>query len=110
MQLSKSYNLRCPIEGLKYGRAWETAEEKELNILLQLKSTISTKHDQTELDHALQYFEKYVYDFPGEFFLQMPFIFTVSITLFVEYLLIFRFSFFVVFRDSFGMTLFLFLL
>lgn len=76
---SKSLNFSCPIEGLNYERAWEAAGKTELGVLLQLKSTISTKHNQTELEHALQYFEKYIYDFPGEFFLQMPFLFTVRI-------------------------------
>lgn len=68
----------CPIDGLNYERAWEVAEKTELEVLLKLKSTISPKHSQSELDHALQYFGKYIYDFPGEFFLQMPFLFTVS--------------------------------
>lgn len=75
----KNLNLSCPIEGLNYEHAWEAAGKTEFDVLLQLKSTISTKHNQTELEHALQYFEKYVYDFPGEFFLQMPFLFTVRI-------------------------------
>lgn len=68
----------CAIDGLKYERAWEAAGKTELEVLLQLKSNMSTKHDQNEIDHALHYFEKYIYDFPGEFFLQRPFIFTVK--------------------------------
>lgn len=62
---------------MNYERAWEIVGKRELDELIKLKSTISTKHNQAELDHALQYFEKYIYDFPGEFFLQMPYLFTV---------------------------------
>lgn len=69
---------RCSIEGLKYEQAWEVPGQIESTALSTLKSSISLKHSQSEIDHALQFFEKYVYDFPGEFFLQTPFIFTVS--------------------------------
>lgn len=76
---------------MNYERAWEAVGPNELKYVLQLKSTISTKHNQIELVRALHYFEKYIYDFPGEFFLQTPFIFMVSNILnvsqtFVKYL------------------------
>lgn len=58
--------------------AWEVAGQKELQELSLLKSSLSIKSSQNELDHALQYFEHRIKDFPGEFFLQSPFVFLVS--------------------------------
>lgn len=66
------------MDGLQYEAVWESPGQIEFKALAHLKTSISVKHSQTELDRALSYFEKYVYDFPGEFFLQKPFIFTVS--------------------------------
>lgn len=68
---------RCNAEGLRLEAAWEVLEEKELQALSTLKSSLSIKHSQLELDHAFQYFQQYIQDFPGEFFLQTPFIFVV---------------------------------
>lgn len=66
------------MDGLQFESAWEVPGQIEVTALSQLQSSISIKHSQAELDRALHYFEKYIYDFPGEFFLQKPFIFTVS--------------------------------
>lgn len=77
----KIRSFSCAIEGFKYERAWEIAGKAELDVLVQLKSAISTKHNQNELDHALGFFQKYVYDFPGEFFIQTPFIFKVNVSI-----------------------------
>lgn len=69
----------CNLNGLRYELAWEVLGQKELQSLSTLKASLSIKHDQSELEHALQYFQQYILDFPGEFFLQTPFIFTVRI-------------------------------
>ncbi|XP_031630428.1 uncharacterized protein LOC116345312 [Contarinia nasturtii] len=68
---ANSYNT----DGLQYETAWEEAGQKELQELSQLKSSLCAKNNHIELEHALQYFQHRVNDFPGEFFLQSPFVF-----------------------------------
>lgn len=71
--------------------AWEVAGQKELQELSLLKSSLSIKSSQNEIDHALQYFEHRIKDFPGEFFLQSPFVFLVrqSVYILFVYLILF---------------------
>ncbi|XP_055306610.1 protein rotatin homolog, partial [Sitodiplosis mosellana] len=66
---------RCSADGLRFEMAWEVAGQRELQELSSLKSSLSIKSNQNELDHALQYFQHRIKDFPGEFFLQSPFVF-----------------------------------
>lgn len=73
--------------------AWEVAGQKELQELSLLKSSLSIKSSQNELDHALQYFEHRIKDFPGEFFLQSPFVFLVR-HLFIHYVYLILFCLF----------------
>lgn len=61
--------------------AWDSAGQKELQELSQLKSSLCIQNSEIELNHALQYFEHRIYDFPGEFFLQSPFVFMVILQL-----------------------------
>lgn len=80
IQIKYQNNFSCSVDGLQYEAVWEVPGQIEFKALAHLQTSISVKHSQPELDRALLYFEKYVYDFPGEFFLQKPFIFTVSIS------------------------------
>lgn len=75
-----SYNT----DGLQFETAWEVLGQKELQAFSSLMASLSIKHSQAELDHALHYFQQYILDFPGEFFLQTPFIFTVSQSNFIS--------------------------
>lgn len=61
-----------------FTNAWETPQSTDLNSLKLLKTSLRTDADQANHDHALQYFDVIVNDFPGEYFLQSPYIFVVS--------------------------------
>lgn len=60
-----------------FTNAWETPLARDLNSMKNLKTSLQTDVDRANLDHALQYFEASVNDFPGEYFLQSPYIFAV---------------------------------
>lgn len=60
-----------------FTNAWETPFASDLNSMKNLKTSLQTDVDRANLDHALQYFEASVNDFPGEYFLQSPYIFAV---------------------------------
>lgn len=79
IQSGWKFNFSYNIDGLRFEMAWEVAGHKELQALSKLKSSLSIKSNQKELDHALQYFQHSIKDFPGEFFLQTPFVFMVTL-------------------------------
>lgn len=63
--------------GLQFESAWDLVGPKDKQRLLSLKTSLSIENDGNELDDALEFFKQSVHDFPGEHFLQSPFIFVV---------------------------------
>lgn len=68
--------------GYIFVRAWETAEPSDANSIHELKTAIRSDADVESLERAMQYFSVIVDDFPGEYFLQAPFVFENILNLF----------------------------
>lgn len=66
-----------------FTNAWETPLANDLNTLKLLKTSLKTDVDRANLEHAFQYFDVIVNDFPGEYFLQSPYIFAVRISIYI---------------------------
>lgn len=63
--------------GFQFTNAWETLLASELNTLKLLKQSLRADVDRANHEHALLYFDVIVNDYPGEYFLQSPYIFAV---------------------------------
>lgn len=61
------------------GPTWEMPGTSDLNSLKLMKTSLRIDVDQANVEHAIEYFNVIVNDFPGEYFLQSPFIFAVSV-------------------------------
>lgn len=70
-----------PVNGYTFTTAWETPITADLNSMHSLKNALQSNVDQENLNHAMQYFEGIVKDYPGEYFLQSPYLFDVNIYL-----------------------------
>lgn len=57
--------------------AWEQPVASDLNTLKLLKTSLRVGVDRAGIEHALQYFDVIVKDYPGEYFLQAPYLFAV---------------------------------
>lgn len=72
-----SFDFTCSSDAyFELEDAWQIPCPADLKTLHSLKSTLII--DQTDLQQAVQYLRKQIIDFPGEYFLQSPFIFKVS--------------------------------
>lgn len=60
-----------------FANAWETPMASDLNSLKTLKSLLHADVDRDNHEHTLKYFDVIVKDYPGEYFLQSPYIFAV---------------------------------
>lgn len=60
-----------------FTNAWELPQLSDVNSLKLLKTSLQEDVDRLNHEHALQYFDVIVNDYPGEFFLQSPYIFAV---------------------------------
>lgn len=60
-----------------FANAWETPIMSDLNSLKMLKSLLHADVDRANHEHTLKYFDVIVKDYPGEYFLQSPYIFAV---------------------------------
>lgn len=60
-----------------FTNAWETPLASDLNTLKLLKQSLQADVDRANHEHALLYFDVIVNDYPGEYFLQSPYIFAV---------------------------------
>lgn len=60
-----------------YMNAWEQPVASDLNTLKLLKTSLRANVDRAGIEHALQYFDVIVKDYPGEYFLQEPYLFVV---------------------------------
>lgn len=61
-----------------FTNAWETPLASDLNTLKLLKQSLRADVDRANHEHALLYFDVIVNDYPGEYFLQSPYIFAVG--------------------------------
>lgn len=57
--------------------AWETPLASDMNTLKLVNTSLQTDADRANHEHTLQYFDMIVNDYPGEYFLQSPYIFAV---------------------------------
>lgn len=73
------FHNKMQCSGYKFTKAWETPAPVDLSSMNELKATLQSKLEQVDLDHAMQYFATIASDYPGEYFLQPPFLFDVSL-------------------------------
>lgn len=72
-------NIFCSCgDNLEFEEAWEVPEVADKEILHPLKESLGVDKEKADVEHAVQYFQQHANDFPGEFFLQSPFIYAVS--------------------------------
>lgn len=75
---------------------WEKPCASDMNSIKLLKSSLRSDTEEANVQHALQFLNVAINDFPAEYFLQPPYIFFVSYTTFaiLRILLIVSFFFF----------------
>lgn len=60
-----------------YEEPWQQPVASDMNSLKLLKSSLRADSEQANIQHALQFLDTAINDFPGEYFLQPPYIFFV---------------------------------
>lgn len=66
----------------KFTQIWETPDPVDQNLMSVIKNKLHSKLDQQSLDSSMRYFGRLVKDYPGEYFLQSPFLFEVRVFFF----------------------------
>lgn len=68
----------CDSESFSYTCEWDVPGAADLNSIKSMKTSLHADNNDDDIEHALKFFGVVVDDFPAEYFLQPPYIFTVK--------------------------------